>query len=299
MARIYFHGNCQAVALSKYWREHFPNHEIHANHVHSMDVSDLQNYEWLCKSSDIIVSQVISDTYRDEFRLSTSWIRENKKAGCVLIVFPVMFYRGQTPQSFYIHGISGFKSTYHDAHLIDLLCRGYQETDILASVMSEQFLAPEIIDAVCNQTISETASREQLGKVDITVSDLYQRYQRSKLLFNSINHPTRFVMLRVMERVLACLGARATLQEEGEDFLAEVVIPPYPSVASHLGIGGVTNLNLYRVNHDPETADSFLRGLLLHYKVNVGTEELTKSVQQNTQLRAYLDMCHSKQHGFC
>jgi hypothetical protein len=293
MARIYFHGNCQAVALSRYWREHFPDDEIHANHVHSMNVSDLQKYEWLCKSSDIIVSQVISDTYRGEFRLSTRWIRENKRAASVLIVFPVMFYRGQTPQSFYIHGISDFKSTYHDAHLIDLFCRGYEETDIIASIMSEEFLAPEIIDTVCSQTISETLSRENLGKVDIKVSDLYERYQRSKLLFNSINHPTRFVMLRVMEKVLAYLGVRATLQEEGEDFLAEVVIPPYPSVASHLGISGVTNQNVYRVNHYPETADSFLRGLLLHYKVNIGREELTKSVQQNTQLVAYLEMCHS------
>jgi hypothetical protein len=206
-----------------------------------------------------------------------------------------MFYRGQTPQSFYIHGIKDFKSTYHDAHLIDLFCRGYEETDILASIMSERFLAPEIIDAVCNQAISETRSREELAKVDIKVSDLYERYQRSRLLFNSINHPTRFVMLRVMERILAHLGVQVPLQEEGEDFLAEVVIPPYPSVASHLGISGVTNPNLYRLDSHPETAESFLRGLLLHYKVGVGREELTKSVQQNTRLMAYLEMCHSKE----
>jgi len=293
MARVYFHGNCQAFALAKYWREHFPNDEIYANHVHSMDISDLRGYESLCRRSDIIVCQAISDTYRSEFRLSTTWIRDNKKQACVLIVFPVLFYRGQTPQSFYIHGMSCFKSTYHDAHLIDLFCRGYEETDILDLIMSDRFLAPEVIDSVCNQTISETISREQRGNVDATVSDLYEKYQRSRLLFNSIDHPARFLLLRVLEKILACLGMRTVLREEGEDYLAEVVIPPYPSVARHLGIGGVADPNLYCVNGQAETTAGFLRGLLLHYRVNVGREELTRSVEHNAQLAAYLKMCHN------
>jgi len=161
--------------------------------------------------------------------------------------------------------------------------------------MAEQFLTPEIIDTVCNQTIGETISREELGKVDIKVSDLYERYQRSRLLFNSINHPTRFVMMRVMERVLDYLGIPLTPHEKGEDFLADVIIPPYPSVASHLGIRGVTNLNLYRVDHRPDTADSFLRGLLVHYKVKVGREELWRAVNQNPRLVAYLEMCRPKE----
>jgi hypothetical protein len=206
-----------------------------------------------------------------------------------VITLPVLFFDGQLPQSHYIRTIADYKSGYHDVHIANLFLQGVECELAVKAVLSEGFMTKNFVKSVFDKSVTNTAEREKSANVDIRVTDIYQNYGLQRVLFHSINHPNRFVFARVLSRVAGMLGRSGDFPEVGNDYLNQVIIPPYPSVAKCLGLSSETRLlDHYRVNDDPETAHSFLSGIYAHYRDCVGAEALSKSFASNSSISEYL-----------
>ena len=81
---------------------------------------------------------------------------------------------------------------------------------------------------------------------------------------NTINHPKRAVLVRLLNRIYRVLQLKPVAREHGEDHLPNPVIPPLPSVMHHLGLPDaepafVTGRGTY-------TRDEYLEQSLLYYR---------------------------------
>lgn len=292
--RIYFHGNCQATVMAKIWRETFPDHDVRSNEVHSMDLSLLDVYKDNIYNSDLIVTQIIADNYRQEPALSTKWIEANASSKSRLVKFPVLFFQGQAPQTYYLHGIPNYKSGYHDIHIADFFVRGIPQKDAVRLCLSEDFVPRAVARKIFDGSVEETIRREAAGDVDFVVSDIYNDYGKKRSIFHTINHPTRFTFKLAVERLMNVVELRGEVPSDGPDHLSQVRIPPYPSVCRSLGLSDDLSSAPYRVNDDPETAEAYLSGLFEHYAKTTASEKLHSAIQQNLFAKTYLEL--SRQH---
>ena len=292
--RIYFHGNCQAIASAKMWREAFPDDEVNANEVHTLEAASMADYERTVRRANVIFTQVISDDYRDEPRLSSRWLVNEFGSTAQVVKFPVLFFQGQTPQSFYLREVENYKSGYHDVHVADAAVRGIDQGQAIHTILSKAFLSERHVLRVFTASIEETCRREEVGEIDIRIGDLYSSLGRNHLIFNTFNHPSRIMLARLLERMAYAIGRCALFAEVGQDHLANVMIPPYPSVVAALGIDPVEAQQIYRVNDAPEAAESFLGGLYQHYINVVGLERLRAVLSRNTEVCRYLEAYHDE-----
>ena len=83
---IAFYGNCQLYAILK--TLNLPNnYKIH--HIECFNDININEHQYksIIHSCDIIITQPISDNYKNKTYLSTSYIINNTKSTCKIIIF--------------------------------------------------------------------------------------------------------------------------------------------------------------------------------------------------------------------
>ena len=87
---ILFYGNCQLRAILK---------TLNLSHNYNIfifqcwrDHIDQQYFTDIIKKCDIIITQSISDNYRNVDYLSTLYIKQHKKSNCKLIIFDSCYF---------------------------------------------------------------------------------------------------------------------------------------------------------------------------------------------------------------
>ena len=91
MKKILLYGNCQTTALTRKLRDkNYFTQNIVAHRTRLLEAKFLKEI----KSADIIITQPISDNYRNKEYLSIKYIIENKNEDTELIVFPSLHAGG-------------------------------------------------------------------------------------------------------------------------------------------------------------------------------------------------------------
>jgi hypothetical protein len=225
---ILFYGNCQVHAILKTlnlpsnynifhiacWKDHITN----------------EYFTDLIKKCDIIITQPVKENYRGREYLSTSYVIQHKKPTCKVIIF-----------------IGCYFSMYH----FDLTYKQFNNEPLTKPIdyhyntMIECYQNGKSIEYYINNYVNnlDLKSSEELEKIaENNVTELYKRYTsaketyesdniyfigvhsyikenyKNKLLFYSMNHPTKVVIQYICEQIINILNIKNTMNYEIDTF---------------------------------------------------------------------------------
>ena len=288
--RIYVHGNCQAPALADLIAEACGSAvEITARQVYSIDLEhEGAAYREDVALADVILTQPVADGYRGTDVLSTSWVRANARSDAQILVFPVVYHRGQIPQCFTLADFHDGRLAYHDAHALDHFLRGESWETFLTNSSRSNFLPEAFVQSELAATTLELLRRERAGDVDINVSDIIASRLLTEQPLHTVNHPSRPVLADMANRVLGRLGRGERARPDGIDMLDRFIMPPYLSAAIGIGhTGRGVWLDDVRVEGVIKKRPEFFRTVFEEY-AEIGAPALTSAINANSELTAYL-----------
>ena len=235
--RLYINANCQGPALKAMLSEVLPDWTIMALAVHETHEPDeIGEAVAFMRSADVILSQPISDDWGvPEFR--TSFIRTMAASSVRMIIFPSIYFQGQllTLHPLKVDGVKVSTPgwAYTDGLVAFLVAAGEPIGHIAEVMSSRDLFDGQAIDARIRGFMEFNAWYEREMACDVIVTDMFREAVGSRILMHTFNHPTRFVMAEVCNRLLDRMGERARVNVAGEDHLTMPRFPILPSIASH------------------------------------------------------------------
>lgn len=145
---------------------------------------------------------------------------------------PNMFFKGYWPL-WTIHSPSEFGDVYLD-HLIDM---GLEKNEILYVYLNTDLTKKYDLGASLAESMTVERSKEAATVVQTV--DLVEARWREELLFNTINHPGRELLLHLADGVLSALGFPALTPSARAAFAdpyPEFILPIHPQVAAYHGL---------------------------------------------------------------
>lgn len=213
---ILFYGNCQIGALRQMLNLDpvlFSTNYI-ACHSTKMDKSCFTS---LIKTSDIIVTQPIRDNYRNHDYLHTDYVINNAP-NCKIIIFSVCYFDFYYPDLKYkTHQNTPLNKpvAYHYQYMIDNYKNNGSIDDYINNyVNNHQLISKESLLERANNSLNELKQRDQSMKDKFTkpnmhiicLADFIEKNYKDKLLFYSVNHPTKYVIQHMCEQIIPILG---------------------------------------------------------------------------------------------
>jgi len=212
---IFFYGNCQTSAVLNTLS--LPNN-YNVTHIECWkEHIDRDNFTNIIKNSDIIITQPINDNYRDVDYLSTSFIIKNKKEICKLIIFDSCYF------NFYYFDLTYKKIDgellrkpidYHYNKMIECyLNNSSMEYYISNYVNNVDLKSKEELDTIALNSLNELKHRNEKNcnkydDIDVYMIETYEFIKnnyKDKLLFYSMNHPTKYVIQFICEKIVEIL----------------------------------------------------------------------------------------------
>jgi hypothetical protein len=289
--RIYIHGNCQASAVGWMLREARPDLVIKSREVHTVDLNsraDLDLYEDDVRGADLILTQPISETYRNVEIFSLKWLRNNKQPHAPLLVFPSIHFRGYNLQSFALD-VPGHIMDYHDVHVADMYSSGLSAEACHDRITSPTFFTKAFVLSEVLACLRELVRREEACRADARVSPILSEHLNDELLFHTFNHPARRVLRSVTERLMEAAGDPIQLEVNGVSYLNNVRIMPYHATALHLGLppAQVPELGEMIRLHVAESLLDYVRAAYASYE-QVGPSMVRAKLESHPEAHAYL-----------
>lgn len=205
-------GNCQARPIAEYLI-----HTLHCNVnllaiVHLLKQDEEKIIEDELQRSDIIISQVISDDYRVNY-ISTNTLR--KKYGSKLITIPNLFYSGYTPDLKYLRlkkagTLQGPLGDYHSNIIHNSWENGLSINDAIQSYKDINIWR-KLYSNTAVESIENLKKREKM--TDIIISDVIDNEKSDKQLFFTFNHPSKYLIEKLINRVLNLIKNNTNLKE--------------------------------------------------------------------------------------
>ena len=215
--RILFYGNCQTFALMKIMNIQ-PPHIVKNIECFSTNMTKPE-FNMVIKNCDVIISQLISNNYRDLEYLSTEYIIQHCDSNCKIIMFDSCyfnFYYFDLTYKTVSNKLIRKPSDYHYNGLIEYYTNGLSCEQYIKNVVNNSvFKTPSELDEIASNSIFELRRRFNLMNEDylknkniqvISCVDYIQNNFKDKLLFYSMNHPTKYVIQNIAEQILVILN---------------------------------------------------------------------------------------------
>lgn len=221
MKNIFFYGNCQPYEITNVLGNSFSPSEWILKKIKCFETNITKpEFNEILSKSDIIITQPISDNYRECDYMSTSYILKFLKLNnplCQIIMFPTCYF------NFYYYDLKNIKFDNPDKIHAEFHCNGLYET-----FKSGKTIDSYIENFVYNSNLKTLDELIQTAEVSlnileskeiksydyipmnsnikiVTVSKFIRDNYRKKLLFYSENHPTKYLLQYIAERILDLL----------------------------------------------------------------------------------------------
>jgi hypothetical protein len=218
---ILFYGNCQLYAIIQ--TLNLPNNY---NIFHINCWKDNINKEFFTDiiiKCDIIITQIINDNYRDVEYLSTKYIKQHKKSDCKLIIFDSCyfnFYYFDLTYKQFNNNILHKPIDYHYNKMIECYNNNSIEYYINNIINNVDLKSYDELELIANNSLDELYKRYINAKTNfndknifvITTHDYIKLNYKNKLLFYSMNHPTKYVIQFICEQIINILQIRNTIK---------------------------------------------------------------------------------------
>jgi hypothetical protein len=205
---ILFYGNCQTWAVKETLK--LPNSTV----ISCWDTTlTKEEFVSILGKSDVIITQPISDDYRNKDYLSTSFILKHTKAK--IILFDSCYFE------FYY-----FDLTYHeinsvllrepsDYHYKTILEKKMDSIDI---ILDPTLKTKEELELLAENSLQEMNRRyienQKYNVHVISIHDFVKQNYKDKLLFYSMNHPSKYVIQYICEEIIKHLQWKNTINYE-------------------------------------------------------------------------------------
>jgi hypothetical protein len=169
------------------------------------------------KGYDIIVTQPISDNYREKTYLSTKYIIENCNH-CKIIILDSLyfdFYYFDLTYTFFQDKLLQTPIDYHYNYMMECY-KNQQNIDyyIHNYVYNENLKTSDDLEKLANDSLKELKRRYDENMIKYVGHNIYFVYTgdyirenyKHKLLFYSMNHPTKFLLQFVCQRITELLN---------------------------------------------------------------------------------------------
>jgi hypothetical protein len=222
MKKVFFYGNCQVASINTILSV---NKELKQSLLPCWQDFTKEEFLNLIKNSDVIITQPIKKNYREKDYVHTEFILENSNRDTKIIIVPSLYF------NFYYFDLTYkfFKeesdrkplkdpSDYHYHSII----KYYNNNEKIESVFencidNENLKSKEELESIADQSIKELISREieMLKYKDIrdcsiiTISNFIKKNYKKKLLFYSMNHPSKHVFRHIVDKIKKILNIDA------------------------------------------------------------------------------------------
>jgi len=240
-------GNCQAQVIQKIIKlstgEDFDVPIIKP--VHMLSPEDLHLLHNDVSTSNILITQLISDNYRG-FKIGTNQLRKLLPLGAKCLIIPNIHWEGYFPSLTYLkddHGqhvsprnarYSMFMHDYHDSIVVAsrLLNIPYDRLSIFYDK------ADYFYDwVIFNLEYSFKQLKDRETNCDIKVSDYIFDNYKYQQQFWSFNHPCNLLLEYFLGEIFKKIGLDGYhLNLNGREFLKDFVFPIFPFVIKGLKI---------------------------------------------------------------
>ena len=213
--KILFFGNCQSRAI----RDCLNLNKSYITHIEACHLSTLNKIEFttLIKEQDIIITQSIAQNYRNLDYLNTTYIVNNTNG--IVIIFNSCYFDFYYPDLKYIkhnNEILHAPIDYHYQYMIDHYKRGDTIQNYLDNcvnnpdLISQKYLLEQATKSINELRNRDKNIREEFGKKSnvyfISISDYVEKNYREKLLFYSMNHPSKYLLQFICENIINILN---------------------------------------------------------------------------------------------
>mgnify|MGYP006139219085 CR=1 FL=1 len=215
--KVLFFGNCQPAAIMNCLNLN----ETYVTHYEACHSSTLNKREFttLINKHDIIITQPISKNYRNLDYLNTAYILNNTNG--IVIIFNSCYFDFYYPDLKYIHHNNTLLRKpidYHYQYMIDYYKRG----DTIKNYLDNCVNNPDLISKKsflerATKSINELKKRDSDIREEyckrsnvyfISISDYIEKNYRDKLLFYSMNHPSKYVLQFICEHIINLLNIK-------------------------------------------------------------------------------------------
>lgn len=218
---ILFYGNCQVYSILKTLNLSKKYNIFHVE-CFKNDI-DKEYFTNIIIKCDIIITQPINDNYRDLDYLSTSYIIKHKQPDCKLILFDSCYF------NFYYFDLT-YKTfnnvllrkpiDYHYNSIINCYNKKLSIEYYIANFIDNVDLKScEELDKIAQDSLNELSIRNIINKEKYNATNFYtiQTYDyiknnyKDKLLFYSMNHPTKYLIQFICEQINNILEIENTI----------------------------------------------------------------------------------------
>jgi hypothetical protein len=221
---ILFYGNCQLFAILKTLNLS-TNYNIFHIECCKGDINQ-EYFTSIIQKCDVIVTQNISENYRNVEHLSTHYINQNKNPNCKIIIFDSCYF------NFYYFDATYKKVnnevlhqpiSYHYNKMIECYCNGYTIEHYIDNFVNNlELKTSEELETIAENSLSDLHKRYVINKTKYTDNNVYiisthdyiKLNYKEKLLFYSMNHPSKHVIQFICKEIIDILQIKNTINYE-------------------------------------------------------------------------------------
>jgi hypothetical protein len=235
MKHILLHGNCQLGGVfailklnpNKYTYEHII--------CHKTDISKEQFIHKI-KNADAIITQHISNGYRGKDYLGTNFILSHADISTKIVIVDTCYFKtyfyDYVPSPLWASSVSAYSyksmltyiynGKHIDEYINDILLNPQHTTlSFLNNFLENDFNQYEMRHRLVNKNFS----REVYQNLEfIHISDFIKNNFKDKLLFYSVNHPSKHVLQYIASEIISLLDIDATINYHCDPLAAEKCI---------------------------------------------------------------------------
>jgi len=216
---ILFYGNCQMSPISMILNLDINEYNILTIECFSTQITKVELDNWISKCN-IIIMQPIQDNYREKYYLSSNYIILMSNINCQIIFIDnchFNFYYFDSIIKSYNNNFLCYPSLYHYNSLLDCYKSNYSEEFYINNFVNNYYLKNKYeLENLALKGITELRNRynNMLNYKNhyynkniscISIADYVENNFKDKLLFYTINHPTKFVLQFVCEKIAEVL----------------------------------------------------------------------------------------------
>jgi hypothetical protein len=213
--KVLFFGNCQPEAIMKCLNLN----KSYITYYEGCHLSTLNKKEFttLIKEQDIIITQHISSNYRNLDYLNTQYILNNTNG--IVIIFNSCYFKFYYPDLKYISYNNErlrIPIDYHYQYMID----NYKRGDTIQNYIDNYVNNPNLISEkslleLATESINELKKRDTEMRKNlctksnvyfISITDYIKNNYKEKLLFYSMNHPSKYLLQFICENIINILN---------------------------------------------------------------------------------------------
>ena len=252
---ILFYGNCQSFSIFKTLNL---SSKYNITHISCWKENmDKKEFTDIINKCNVIITQPINDAYRDVDYLSTSYIIKNKKPDCKLIIFDSChfdFYYFDLTYKHFNNDVLHKPSDYHYHKMIECYNNNHSiEYYVTNFVNNLDLKSSEELETIAQNSLNELQNRNKKNKEKYNDKNIYlietydyiKNNYKKKLLFYSMNHPTKYVIQFICEKIIDILQIQNSI-DYNIDTLDNTKCILYKCISK--------NVNFDINNHNPLTS---------------------------------------------